>query len=232
MKENKFVLICCASLAAFFVSIFDLTFNGINSLPMKIGEAIRIFIIKGWDSSALIGLILIIAFGGFICFIRDPKSKILAGEIGLGIISLITTLASPISQEAVSRSLASNAAVTREIAQVANKYESKNGIVLELEKHDESNPFLVQVRDAKTDVLLVTRTTNSDVIDLDSIDKKGEYVVYLEGKGHRWTKFKVTYDGTKTLLKVKPEDSNVPMLFQRFTGAKKPASLTSIPAEN
>jgi len=232
MKEKKGVLVACAATAALFVGIFDLTFNGVDSLPMKIGEAVRIFLLKGWDTYAWFGLLIIVSFGAFICFIREPKSKTSAGEIGLGIITLITTLASPISQKAVSKGMGMSSFVTRAIAQEDVESKKSGKIVLKLERTEVDKQFLIQVRELYSDSLLDTKISNSQTIELTGIAEKGKYIIYLEAEGHKWTRFNIDFDGTNTLYRVQPRFSNIPMVFQRFVGTENPKSLTAVPLKN
>ena len=146
---------------------------------------------------------------------------------------MITTLASPVSQEDVSKTFASTAFISQAYAQTENKIDTA-GVTLDLNVDESENHhnFLIQVRDAQSDEIIGTTKTDKQMVDLENIKKKGEYYIYLEGKGHKWTKFKVDYDGKKTLLKVKPQSSSIPMLFQRFTGTKEPASLETVSVED
>lgn len=142
--------------------------------------------------------------------------KKVAAKIGLGIISVVATFASPLSKSKVSNLFGSISLIETVYAQ-----QSQGGVLeLKLSDVDPGQAVNVEVRDAVTDKIVFVKSVLDGEASFKNLEKSKDYNVYLEGSGLRWTKVPIKITEQTALIEVSPQKSIIPVGIQKFFGAK------------
>lgn len=221
MDKKEWLILSTSGIAALIISFFDIVFNKDQSLAVKIGEVVRIYFFKGWDGSIWAGLVIIILVAIFFTHLKNPYTKWESAQIGFSIISIITTIASPLKQDSVSHLSFYALPISNAYAQNAiTENKSKSETTVKIITSDYLNNANIQIRDALTDKIVRTLAISStNKILIDSLNSNSEYIIYIESSGKRWTKVKVKPKNENEVIKIKTTNSKTPMFFQRFMGA-------------
>jgi hypothetical protein len=230
--KTKISLLISSLFGAVIVAFYDIGLNDQQSVVMKTGEIVRQYFISYWDSSAWAGLSAVLIVTAFFHHMRSPQSKKAACELGLGIISVIATIMSPLKHESIGKRHTVSFSIeekawAEEDSQTHNGWKASAVVV----PGNGNEIVRYQIRDANSDAIVKSESVKSGKpISIENLDTAKSYFLYVEASGQRWTKVKVKPQEGAPQLNVIPSDSRMPISVQRFLGTSKPERIEQVPA--